>query len=154
MIICLWIIKGLEGLCVHMYMSEWRMFCKFQIMAVFFMYTSVLTDNGLRYIFMLCCSAVMGTALHVKSHVVELCVVEITNVHLCVTVGPVTLAHWLQKLNVAVDLQYSVSHVDVRSRLDHHTATNHAGTRCLIRIMSGLTEFPWGIMDKHWLPFS
>jgi hypothetical protein len=69
------------------------MFCKFQIMAVFFMYTSVLTDNGLRYIFMLCCSAVMGTALHVKSHVVELCVVEITNVHLCVTVGPVTLAH-------------------------------------------------------------
>lgn len=41
---------------------------------------------------MLCCSAVMGTAPHVKSHVLELCVVEITNARLCAIVGPVTPA--------------------------------------------------------------
>ena len=34
----------------------------------------------------------MGTAPHVKSHVLELCVVEITNARLCAIVGPVTPA--------------------------------------------------------------
>jgi len=39
----------------------------------------------------------MGIAPHVKSRVVELCVVEITSAHLYVIVGPVTPAHWQQK---------------------------------------------------------
>lgn len=42
---------------------------------------------------MLCCSAVMEIVLHVKSHVVELCVVEITSARLFAIVDHVIHAH-------------------------------------------------------------